>query len=83
MTRWLDACWSGAAPGGAGGTAASGIVQPTQQQSAHILPLLSAGAGDSCPAIKVWQMMPPGTEAASAAARAAPKLASRLDSAIA
>lgn len=67
---------------GGGGTAATSIRQPTQQLSMQCLLLVSPEAGASS-AASVWQMMPLGAVAASAAAVAAPKLAIRLDSAIA
>ena len=67
---------------GGGGTAAISIRQPMQQLSAQCLPLVSPEAGVWSPATSVWQMMPFGA-AAAAAALAAPKLAIRLDSAIA
>ena len=68
---------------GGGGTAAMSIRQPMQQLSMQCLVLVSPEAGVSSPATSVWQMMPFGAAAASAAALAAPKLAIRLDSAIA
>ena len=67
---------------GGGGTAAMSIRQPMQQLSIQCLVLVSPEAGASSPATSVWQMMPFGA-AAAAAALAAPKLAIRLDSAIA
>lgn len=68
---------------GGGGSAVISIRQPAQQQSTQILPLVWPVDGDGCPAAALWQRMPPGLPAASAAAAlAAPKLAIRLDSAI-
>jgi hypothetical protein len=67
---------------GGGGTAAISIRQPMQQLSMQCLVLVSPEAGAWSPATSVWQMMPLGA-AAAAAALAAPKLANRLDSAIA
>ena len=68
--------------GGGGGTAAMSIRHPMQQLSMQCLALVSPDEGASSPAPSVWQMMPFGA-AAAAAALAAPKLAIRLDSAIA
>ena len=65
-----------------GGTAAMSIRQPMQQLSIQCLVLVSPEEGASSPATSVWQRMPFGA-AAAAAALAAPKLAIRLDSAIA
>ena len=65
-----------------GGIAAMSIRQPMQQLSIQCLALVSPEEGASSPATTVWQMMPFGA-AAEAAALAAPKLAIRLDSAIA
>ena len=62
--------------------AAISIRQPTQQLSIQCLALVSPEEGASSPATTVWQMMPFGA-AAAAAALAAPKLAIKLDSAIA
>ena len=67
---------------GGGGSAAISIRQPMQQLSAQCLLLVSPEAGVSSPATSVWQMTPVGP-AAAAAALAAPKLAIRLDSAMA
>ena len=82
MRRLAD-CNTGAAFAGGGGSAAASIRQPVQQELMQILPLLSSGAGVDCPATSLWQRIAPGSAAASAAARAAPKLPIRLDSAIA
>ena len=68
---------------GGSGTAAISIRQPMQQLSAQCLPLVSLEEGAWSPVTSVWQMMPVGAAAAAAAALAAPKLAIRLDSAIA
>ena len=67
---------------GGDGTAAMSIRQPMQQLSIQCLALVSPEDGASSPATSVWQMMPFGA-AAAAAALAAPKLAIRLNSAIA
>ena len=67
---------------GGGGIAAMSIRQPMQQLSIQCLALVSPEEGAPSPATTVWQMMPFGA-AAAAAALAAPKLAIRLDSAIA
>src|ERR1700692_753591 len=61
-----------------GGTAAISIRQPMQQLSIQCLVLVSPDEGAWSPATTVWQMMPLGAAAASAAALAAPKLAIRL-----
>jgi hypothetical protein len=53
-----------------------------QQQSIQVLPLLPSSAGVDWPARPWWQITLNGLAVVSAAARAAPKLASRLDSAI-
>lgn len=68
---------------GGGGTAAINIRQPMQQLSAQCLPLVSPEEGAWSPATSVWQIIPVGAAAAAAAALAVPKLAIRLDSAIA
>ncbi len=67
---------------GGGGNAAVSIRQPMQQFSAQALPLSCPPAGAVWPVSSVWQMTP-RVLLASAAARAAVKLASRLASAIA
>ncbi len=72
---------TGAATGGGGGSAAIGIRQPTQQQSIQVLLLLPSLTGVGRSDRSWWQIAPSGLIVASAAARAAPKLASRLDSA--
>ncbi len=79
---WLDESGAPVIFAGGGGTAAMSIRQPTQQLSMQCSVLLSPEEGASSPAASVWQMMPFGA-AAAAAALAAPKLAMRLDSAIA
>src|SRR5580700_4863205 len=68
---------------GGSGTAAISIRQPVQQLSIQCLLLVSPEAGAWSPVTSVWQMMPLGAAAVSAAALAAPKLAIRLASAIA
>jgi hypothetical protein len=62
---------------------AIGIRQPMQQESMQILLLVPPVSGESWSAMSWWQMMPHGSGAVAAAARAAPKLASKLDSATA
>ncbi len=79
----MTATNTGAAIAGGGGSAAIGIRQPTQQQSMQILLLFPPFSGAGWPARSWWQIAPSGLAVASAAARAAPKLASRLDSATA
>ena len=79
---WLAVSGAPVIFAGGGGTAAISIRQPMQQLSMQCLVLVSPEAGASSPATSVWQMMPLGA-AAAAAALAAPKLAIRLDSAIA
>jgi len=68
---------------GGSGTAAMSIGQPMQQLSMQCLVLVSPEEGAWSSAASVWQMMPLGAAAASAAALAAPKLAIMLESAIA
>ena len=79
---WLAASGAPVIFAGGGGTAAMSIRQPMQQLSIQCLVLVSPDEGASSPATSVWQMMPFGA-AAAAAALAAPKLAIRLDSAMA
>jgi hypothetical protein len=79
----LDACATLLAFTAGGGTAAIAARQPTQQQSTQIWPLVPSAGDAGCAAAALWQMAVPGLAMASAAARAAPKLAIRLDSAIA
>jgi len=69
---------------GGAGKAAISIMQPTLQQSAQSLLLVPSPEGEGCPLpAALWQMMPIGLSAVSAAARATPKLAMRLDRATA
>ena len=82
VTVWLADNGATVIFAGGGGTAAMSIRQPMQQLSIQCLALVSPEEGASSPATSVWQMMPFGA-AAAAAALAAPKLAIRLDSAIA
>ena len=79
---WLAASGAPVIFAGGGGTAAMSIRQPRQQLSIQCLALVSPEEGASSPVTSVWQMMPFGA-AAAAAALAAPKLAIRLDSAMA
>lgn len=71
----------GTAMTGGTGKVASGIRQPTQQQSMQMLPLEWRLSGSSWPLGEWWQMAPSGSNVPSAAARAAPKLVSKPDSA--
>jgi hypothetical protein len=82
--RWFDDCRSAMSFDVGGGIPAMKVMQPTQQQSAQILLLVSSVEGAVRPVASVWQIMRPGCIAVSAAAaRAAPTLANRLDNAIA
>jgi hypothetical protein len=83
VTACAADCGTAMAPAGGGGMVAMVIMQPVQQQSAQIVPLPSSRDGNCCPASAEWQIMPPGTAAVSAAARATPKLAIKLERAIA
>ena len=82
-TAWLADNGARVIFAGGGGTAAVSIRQPMQQLSTQCLLLVSLEAGAWSAETSVWQMMPFGAAAASAAALAAPKLAIRLASAIA
>jgi hypothetical protein len=81
--RWLDDCGSATGFDVGGGIAAMNVMQPTQQQSAQILLLVSSEEGAARPVASVWQRIPPGCVAVLASARAAPTLAKTLDKAIA
>jgi hypothetical protein len=80
---WLDSRDTAIAFAGGGGNAAISVRQPRQQQSAQILLLVSLVVGARSPETSVWQTMPLGCAAASAATLAALKLEIRLASAIA
>ena len=80
---WLAASGAPIIFAGGGGTAAMSIRQPMQQLSIQCLVLVSPEEGAWWPVTSVWQMMPLGAAAVSAAALAAPKLAIMLESAIA
>jgi hypothetical protein len=82
-TRSLEDLRVATAVSDGGGNAAISVRQPTQQQSAQILLLVSSVEGARCPEKSVWQRIPFSCAAASAATLAELKLEIRLASATA